>query len=363
MTPHEPSENNWRHRLRQAWQRRGVLACGLWPLSWGYGFLVWLRRRLYRRHIWRSHRLPVPVIIVGNVLAGGVGKTPIVIALVEHCLRAGRRVGVISRGHGRRDTEVREVLPGADARDVGDEPLLIARRTGAAVWVGADRAAAAQALLQAHPTVDLIISDDGLQHLALARDLELCVFDERGIGNGWLLPAGPLREPWPRPALPGVPCVLLLSVERDSNPTPPMPWAPTTQSHPPVHRIERRLSRMAYRADGAQRDLSTWHNQSVQALAAIAKPERFFSALQQQGLILHKALSLPDHATLDDVHIDASDGDCLCTEKDAVKLWSQHPEVWAVPLDIELPAHLRAEIDHWLQAHPQRHRHERNAPL
>lgn len=352
MNPNHPPATDWRHTLRQAWQQRGALACALWPLSLGYGALVWLRQCLYRWGVWRVPRLSVPVIVVGNVLAGGVGKTPIVIALVEHCQRAGRRVGVVSRGHGRRDTGLREVSDHSPAGDVGDEPLLIARRTGAKVWVGADRVAAAQALLDADPSVDLIISDDGLQHLALARDLELCVFDERGVGNGWLLPAGPLREPWPRAASPRVPCLLVLSTDADSPRPTSMPGAGSGLSAQPMHRIARRLSTHARRADGTVRPLSDWRDQPVQALAGIAKPERFFSALRAQGLVLRSARALPDHAPMQQLVLDPNAGDCLCTEKDAVKLWPQHPQVWAVPLHADIADVLRAEIDAWLQTHP-----------
>ena len=346
-------EADWQQTLRRSWQCRGALAWLLWPLSLCVGVLVWLRRGMYRWGLWRIQRLPVPVIVVGNVLAGGVGKTPIVIALVEHCQRAGRRVGVISRGHGRRSADLCKVLPDSDAGDVGDEPLLIAQRTNATVWVGADRARAAQALLDADPKIDLIISDDGLQHLALARDLELCVFDERGVGNGWLLPAGPLREPWPRAAVsPSTRTLLLLSIDANAPQAPEAPWACFDGSDQPVHRIERHLAGHARRLDGTTRTLDAWRGQPVQALAGIAKPERFFAALRQQGLTLQPARALPDHAALEEIRLDASAGDCLCTEKDAVKLWSRYPKVWAVPLHVELPVNLCHEMDAWLQAHP-----------
>ena len=345
------SETDWQHTLRRSWQRRGALAWLLWPLSLCVAVLVWLRRCLYRWGLWRVQHLPVPVIVVGNVLAGGVGKTPIVIALVEHCQRVGRRVGVVSRGHGRRSTDLRRVLSDSDARDVGDEPLLIAQRTNATVWVGADRVRAAQALLEADPDVDLIISDDGLQHLALARDLELCVFDERGVGNGWLLPAGPLREPWPRAVSPGVRTLLLLSIDANAPQVPETPWASSDHSDHPVHRIERRLATHARRRDGTTQALDAWRGQPVQALAGIAKPERFFAALRQHGLTLQSAHALPDHAVLDPIRLDPSAGDCLCTEKDAVKLWPRYPEVWAVPLHAELPVRLCDDVDAWLQGH------------
>ncbi len=184
--------------LQGAWRGRGPLACLLWPASLLYRAVSGVHRALFRAGVLRVQRLSVPVVVVGNVIAGGAGKTPVVIALVEHLRQRGIAAGVVSRGYGRRTTGVREVRPEDTAADAGDEPLLVRRRTGAPVFVGERRADAGRALLAAHPEVRVIVSDDGLQHHALARDIELCVFDERGAGNGWLLPAGPLREPWPR---------------------------------------------------------------------------------------------------------------------------------------------------------------------
>ncbi|MEO6354770.1 MAG: tetraacyldisaccharide 4'-kinase, partial [Burkholderiaceae bacterium] len=181
--------------LSRAWLRRGLLACALWPLSRLFGTLLALRRALYRCGWLAAVRLPVPVIIVGNVFVGGTGKTPLTIWLVEALRRAGRAPGVISRGYGASTTTPRLVLPDATPQQVGDEPLLIARRAQCPVVVGRDRVAAAKALLAAHPELDCIVSDDGLQHYRLARDVEIVLFDGRGAGNGWLLPAGPLREP------------------------------------------------------------------------------------------------------------------------------------------------------------------------
>ena len=186
------------HRLTKTWQRRGWLAWLLWPLSWPYGLLVRIRRALYRLDWLTSERLPVPVVVVGNVVAGGAGKTPAVMALVQHLQARGIQVGVISRGYGRRSQECLEVFTDSAIDEVGDEPALIRRRTSAPVFVAAKRAQAGRALLDQHPQIQLIVCDDGLQHLQLQRDLEIGVFDDRGVGNGFLLPAGPLREPWPR---------------------------------------------------------------------------------------------------------------------------------------------------------------------
>lgn len=322
-----------RHVLTHAWLSRGLLACMLWPISLLYGVLVWLRQRLYQHGLLRSARLNVPVIVVGNVLVGGVGKTPVTMALVQHLTQRGLKVGVISRGYGRHTRDVRAVHIESQAREVGDEPLLIARSCAVPVWVGSDRAAAGRALLAQHPEVRVIVCDDGLQHLALAHDLALCVFDERGVGNGWLLPAGPLREPWPR---------------RQAAPT----WLVKTSGVAASGEFaaDRQLAPMARRADGSTRALHSWLNQPVQALAGIAKPEVFFDMLRAQGLQLSPTQALADHADLDQVHIDAGAGDVLCTEKDAVKLWRRHPQAWAVPLVTQLPADLLADIDQALDA-------------
>ena len=189
----------WADALRKSWLQRRPLGRALLSLAWAYGILIRIRKWLYRVHWLRTQRVGVPVIVVGNVVAGGTGKTPVVISLVEHCQARGLRVGVIARGYGRSSSACMEVSRRTDPRLVGDEPYLIHRRTGAPMFVASRRVDAARALLQAHPSTQLIISDDGLQHLALHRDLEIGVFDDRGVGNGWLLPAGPLREPWPRP--------------------------------------------------------------------------------------------------------------------------------------------------------------------
>jgi tetraacyldisaccharide 4'-kinase len=154
-----------------------------------------VRRGLYRVGIFKSERVPAAVVVVGNVLAGGVGKTPVVMALVRHFQSKGMAVGVVSRGYGRNTQGCREVTATSTPADMGDEPVLIKRRTGAAVFVASSRVDAARALLAQYPKTQVIVGDDGLQHYALQRDVEICVFDDRGVGNGFMLPAGPLREP------------------------------------------------------------------------------------------------------------------------------------------------------------------------
>lgn len=319
-----------RNLLTQAWLKRGLVACVLWPISACFGCLVRSRQWLYRLGVFKSHHLPVPVLVVGNVLVGGVGKTPVVMALVEHLRQRGLHVGVLSRGYGRTTRDQREVHTSSRAQDVGDEPLLIARRCGVPVWVAADRAAAGEALLQKYPNTQVLVCDDGLQHLALARDIEVCVFDERDVGNGWLLPAGPLREPWPRAAALDVNRFELTSAATPSSPR---------------YQVRKQLAHLAVRADGTQRSLQDWRMTPVQAIAGIAKPQVFFDMLAAQGLSLTNTQALADHADMRDVVINARLGDVLCTEKDAVKLWPLHPTVWAVPLLTTLPPELLQAID------------------
>lgn len=310
---------SWQQRLTRAWTHRGWLAWLLWPLSLLYGGLVALRLTLYRAGVFKSERVPVPVIVVGNVVAGGAGKTPVVMLLVRRLQARGLQVGVISRGYGRQTDDCREVCADSAIADVGDEPALIRRSTGAPVFVAHLRARAARALLARHPQTQLIVCDDGLQHLGLQRDLEICVFDGRGIGNGFLLPAGPLREPWPR----AVDLVLHTG-------TPPAFAGFSAQ---------RTLSRYALHSDGSQVALAELAGPAglcrkpLLALAAIAKPEDFFAMLRAQGLTLTRTLALPDHYDFNSWSGNEYEGYTLiCTEKDAVKLWPLEPDALAVPL-------------------------------
>src|ERR1700761_2856478 len=182
-------------RLAREWQQRGPFAWALSPLACVFGAVAAARRAAFSLGWLKSVRVGVPVVVVGNVTVGGTGKTPTVIALVEALRAAGFNPGVVSRGYGARVKTPTRVTSTSAASVGGDEPLLIARRTGAPVWVCPDRVAAAQALCAAHREVDVIVSDDGLQHYRLAPDAELVVFDHRLGGDRFLLPAGPLREP------------------------------------------------------------------------------------------------------------------------------------------------------------------------
>lgn len=316
--------------LQRAWLRRGPLAWLLLPLSLLYRALVALDRALHASGLRRRQRLPVPVVVVGNVVAGGAGKTPVVLAVLEHLAHRGIVAGVVSRGYGRRDDDCLEVRPEDDAARTGDEPLLLRRRSGAPVFVAGRRAEAGRALLHAHPATRVIVSDDGLQHHALARDLEICVFDGRGTGNGWLLPAGPLREPWPR-------AVDLVLVHGD---------APGIAGH----RMERTLADHAVRGDGTRRPLAELRGENVHALAGIANPEVFFAMLRERGLALAGTHALPDHHDFASGPALPPGATLVCTEKDAVKLWRLWPDAWAVPLEVAIPAAFWQAFDRLLDA-------------
>jgi tetraacyldisaccharide 4'-kinase len=234
-------------------------------------------------------------------------------------------------------TQMREVLANSSPRDVGDEPLLLAQRLKCPVFVGQDRAVAARALIAAHPDTQLIVSDDGLQHHALARSAEVIVFDERGIGNGWCIPAGPLREPWPREPHAAVPEI---SLSRGILP-------------PRAHILTRALAGYAMQADGTRRELAEFADQPIHAIAAIAQPQAFFEMLRASGLRIASTEALPDHYHFDsykpnkfsDVDVETSEILLFCTEKDAVKLWRTHREAWAVPLAVEIPEEALQAID------------------
>jgi len=322
--------------LTTAWLKRGLIAWTLWPVSLLFRFLIALRRALYRLGLLRTSRLPVPVIIVGNIFVGGTGKTPLVIWLVEELRRAGLKPGVISRGYGTQNETPVAVRPDSTPRNVGDEPALIARRAQCPVVIGRRRVQAARALLAAHPEVDIIISDDGLQHYALRRDIEIVLCDERGNGNGWMLPAGPLREPASRPR----DFTVFNAVE------PPAGIPPQSMRMQLVGHMAERLS------DRTQartlRDLSSGSG-AIVAAAGIGNPSRFSSMLRQAGLIIDE-LPLPDHYDFADNPFAQIDADIiLITEKDAVKCTqidtiNNDPRIWVVPVTARIDRALAEQI-------------------
>ena len=308
--------------LLKAWRVRGWLACLLWPVAQIYGVLVRVRRSLYRSGFFVVEHFDVAVVVVGNVVAGGAGKTPLVMAVVKHLQSQGLQVGVVSRGYGRSSQESLEVRPETPIYESGDEPALIQRATGAPVFVATKRTDAVRSLRACYPATDVVVCDDGLQHYALSRNIEIAVFDDRGVGNGWLLPAGPLREHWPERLHQGINLVLHTGL------TPA--FAGFTSS--------RKLTDYAIAADGSRVEFNALDHQPLVALAGIANPEAFFDMLRSHGLRLEQTIALPDHHHFTMEDLSALTGcTVLCTEKDAVKLFAlpgpASLKILAVPLE------------------------------
>lgn len=312
----------------RSWQRRGAVARLLLPVALAVTRLVALRRALYRVGLLPTVRLPVPVVVVGNITAGGSGKTPLVLWLVDELARTGRTPGIVSRGYGGRGGAPRPVSPEDDAGVVGDEPLLLARRANCPVWVGADRVAAARGLLAMHPECNLIVADDGLQHYRLGRDYEIAVIDELGLCNGWPLPAGPLREPISRVAEVDA---LVLNGDVPADVVASLPARQVAAM--------KLVGTRFYRLNAPQRTLeaSAFSGARVHAIAAIGNPQRFFDHLSELGLVFSA------HPFLDHYRYRAADlafRDCdvlLMTEKDAVKCRDIAPaDTWVLPVYAQL---------------------------
>ena len=315
------------------WYRRGIAAWLLWPVSVVFRVLVLARRILYGIRVLKSTHPGIPVIVVGNLTVGGSGKTPLVIWIAEFLKSKGWSPGIVSRGYGARITEPRAATVAAEAAEVGDEPILLSRRSGCPVWVGADRVQVAARLRAAHEDVNVLVLDDGLQHYAMRRDLEIAVVDARGFGNGFLLPAGPLREPESR--LRGVDAVV-------SHASPIKGFAMTLQGDM-VHRM----------TDARERQpLQVFAGQRVHAVAGIGDPNRFFLHLGKAGIkVLPHAF--PDHHPFTPQDLEFGDGlPVVLTEKDAVKLRSAaRPYWWVLPvsanLDPAFGAWLLGKLDEW----------------
>lgn len=303
--------------LQQGWYGGRRTPWWTHPLAWLYGGLTTLRRALFRLGVLRSVRLPVPVIVVGNLTAGGTGKTPLTLALVEALRQRGWHPGVVSRGYGGSQREPALLGERPEPAVFGDEPCLI-RAAGAPVAVGRDRPAAAALLIEAG--CDVVIADDGLQHYRLARDVEICVIDgARRFGNGRLLPAGPLREPLSR----------LQRVDfRVAN----------GSAAPGEFAMRLAGGRMVSLVDGDERALSSLAGARVAAVAAIGHPGRFFDSLREQGVDV-EARAFPDHHAFTAPDLDfAGSRPLLMTDKDAIKCMRfARPGWWRVPVRAELP--------------------------
>lgn len=307
------------------WYGGNPLAYLFWPVAFVYGTLMRARRAAYRRGWLRTIEPPVPVVVVGNLTAGGTGKTPLVIWLAEAFTARGFAVGIVTRGYRGRAAEwPLRVEPDSDAQAAGDEAVLLAARTRCPVMAGPDRVAALERLA-AQQMLDVVLADDGLQHLRLGRTVELAVVDgARGLGNGLCLPAGPLREPPER--LRDVDAIVVNGGR----------WG-----HSGVFRMTLAAER-AIRVGGTEaRPLAAFAASPVHAVAGIGHPERFFRLLEDADLEVLRH-PLPDHAVIGADDLSFDDGlPVLITEKDAVKCGAiAHPNLWCVPVEVELaPGH------------------------
>ena len=315
-------------RLEYYWYLRSPWMLLFTPLSLLFRIAVWLRRSAYRIGLLSSHKLPVPVIVVGNITVGGTGKTPLVAWIANHLKQAGYNPGVVSRGYrGKAGSWPQQVRPDSDPAMVGDEAVLLAGICNCPMSVAPNRVAAARALIE-HNHCDIIVSDDGLQHYALQRDVEIAVVDGvRRFGNGLSLPAGPLREPLKR--LREVDMVVVNGLGSGNE------FPMTMKPGAAIKLID----------PEQQCELSEFQGQTVHAIAAIGNPERFFAALRQAGMLV-KEHAFPDHYFFrkQDISFD-DDSPVLMTGKDAVKCrhlaGNNH---WYVPVTIKMTAEFPARL-------------------
>jgi tetraacyldisaccharide 4'-kinase len=316
------------------WYRRGAVAWLLWPASLVFLIAVCIRRLLYALRLFKSAHPGIPVIVVGNLTVGGSGKTPLVIWIAEFLKSKGWSPGIISRGYGVEVDAPRAATVASDAAELGDEPILLARRSGCPVWIGPDRVQVAATLRAQHPDVNVLVLDDGLQHYRMRRDVEIAVVDARGFGNGFLLPAGPLREPGVR--LKTVDAVVShgfsgvkgfsMSLQGDT-----------------AHRM----------TDARERQgLKSFAGRKVHAVAGIGDPNRFFLHLGTAGIKVMPH-PFPDHHRFSPRELEFGDeAPVMLTEKDAVKLRSAaRPNWWVLPVSAQLDpafgAWLLGKLDEW----------------
>ena len=324
----------WLQQLPKYWRNRNAITYLLWPFEVTYKIAWRLRQGAIRLGWIKQHRVNATVIVVGNVVVGGGGKTPLTMALVQRLVKQGFQVGVVSRGYGRAHTSLQIVNEQSLASDVGDEPLMIFQKCNVPVAVGAQRVAAARQLLNQFPFVNVLVCDDGLQHIALQRDIEICVLDATGLGNGHLLPAGPLREPWPRQV-----DLLLHTHQR-------------TLSE--GFESRRELSSFALTSEGKQVPIADLKLKPVEVVSGIAKPDAFLAMLEQGQFQIRHSTALSDHNDFRTWEPSHPELPLLCTEKDAVKLWARFPQALAMPLMFEPESSFWKAFDQLFQS---RHRY------
>lgn len=323
--------------IDKIWSGKSWLYVLLLPFSWLYGLVSMLIRYSYRLGLRQSWKAPIPVVVVGNLTAGGNGKTPVVIWLVEQLQQQGINVGVVSRGYGGKAESYPLILNQHTTTDeAGDEPVLIYQRTGVAVAVAPKRRDAVQALIAHAAPIQIIITDDGLQHYALSRDKEIVVIDGvRRFGNGWWLPAGPMRERAGR--LASVDAVIVNGGEPKKGEI-----AMTLKPSDAIHLYTKQ-----------RRPLTEFSH--VVAMAGIGHPPRFFTMLKQYGLNVLKTVALTDHQTLslsELTNIVPSGQTLLMTEKDAVKYRayaSENTDWWYIPVDAEIAPQDSTKLVNMLQ--------------
>ena len=341
----------WQSWLMTQWLQPapGWRVWPLMPLSWLYGALTATLRATYTLGLRHAVRPRCRVIVVGNLITGGAGKTPAVIAIVKWLRSQGHVPGVVSRGYGRTAHGLAFVNSTSPPEQVGDEPVLIHLRTGAPVVVAADRGMAAEELCSLHPSVNVIVSDDGLQHLRLARDIEILMFDERGAGNGWMLPAGPLRDALPQHCLHPGPVRQLVLYS-----------TPRVTTHLTGYVGDRSLSGVIALSDwwrdpaAATLPLARLRGRRLLAVAGLARPEAFFAMLEAQGLAVVRH-PLPDHHDFAQLPWPSDEADVIVTEKDAVKLRPERvgsTRVWVARLDFEPVAGFYAALAELLAETP-----------
>lgn len=326
--------------LTSEWQRNGPWQLLLRPVSWLFRLMVGARRGAYRVGLLKSSSVGVPVIIVGNISVGGTGKTPLVLALVDLLTKQGKHCGIVTRGYQRHSNEPQATVIRVSPADcngtvVSDEATLLARRSGIPVYAAANRVEAARTLLRNHPEVDLIISDDGLQHYALQRDIEICVIDGvRGLGNGGLLPAGPLREPVSR-----LDTVDVIVVNRNESHVGPTRFALSTPAFNMTLANEIFINLRTGRCADLRDALAAFQGMRIHALAGTGHPQRFFSHLVSLGLNLATTQPFPDHHNYRAGDFPGVDAQIiLMTEKDAVKCGSfADDRMWFMRVDAVLP--------------------------
>jgi tetraacyldisaccharide 4'-kinase len=327
------------------WEKRGLTAYLLWPLSKVFSIASCIRRYLYELKILKSEALPVPLIIVGNLRVGGTGKTPSVLAIAKALHARGFHPGIISRGYKGQYQGVQEVSSASSPQELGDEPCYMAQQLSylqIPVFVHSQRVHTAKTLLNVHPSVDVIISDDGLQHYALKRwparegghDIELVVRDAREEGNQFLLPAGPLRESAQRPR------DYSLSIGTHSAPY---------LANAPCFNVSIQVKK-AYQLSQPSQTLSLSELKQktelkILAAAGLGNPQKFFDLLSSEG-IKFESLPLADHADFSVNPFKSTTADMiLITEKDAVKCsqlseYKDDMRIWVLPIEIELPKDL-----------------------